>query len=261
MLEQFRAIYPTGCLISEFVTVHNGKFVVRSLVLLDGVVVATALGAGDTVESAEDAARARSLSWFGWKGSTSPRTPSEVLSSPPSVSGAPTSVSRRSVPSISTPVSPPPQKDVKPKSVPPLGETPTPKPIYEDTSVTSGTISSPLKEMDSDAWLTASYDSSPEMPTSLESVLSEDPPLKSSLTVETTLPKSVAPEEGLVSQPVDHSDAIAKTDVHLKRLGWNTKQGREFLQTRYGKGKSSRQLLSDEELFDFLQYLESLPDP
>ena len=258
MLEQFRAIYPTGCLISEFVAVHNGKFVVRSLVLLDGVVVATALGAGDTVESAEDAARARSLSWFGWKGSTSPRTPSEVLSSPPSVSGAPTSVSRRTLPSISTPVSPPPQKDVKPISVPQLGETPTPKPIYEDTSVTSGTISSPLKEMDSDAWLTASYDSSVDKPSSMESA-SEDPTSRSSLTIETRLPKSVVEEEGLVSQPVDHSDAIAKTDVHLKRLGWNTKQGREFLQTRYGK--LSRQLLSDEELSNFLQYLESLPDP
>ncbi len=258
MLEQFRAIYPTGCLISEFVTVHNGKFVVRSLVLLDGVVVATALGAGDTVESAEDASRARSLSWFGWKGLTSARTPSEVLSSPPSVSPPPTSVSRRSVPSISTPVSPPPQKDIKGKSVPQLGETPTPKPIYEDTSVTSGTISSPLKEMDSDAWLTASYDSSVDKPSSMESV-SEDPTSRNSLTVETTLPTSVVEEEGLVSQPVDHSDAIAKTDVQIRRLGWNTKQGREFLQTRYGK--SSRQLLSDEELFDFLQYLQSLPDP
>jgi hypothetical protein len=260
MLEQFRAIYPTGCLISEFVTVHNGKFVVRSLVLLDGVVVATALGASDTVESAEDASRARSLSWFGWKGLTSPPTQSEALSSPPSVSAAATSVSRRTLSSISTPVSPPPQKDVKPISVPQFGETPTPKPIYEDTSITSGSISSPLKEMDSDAWLTASYDSSAEMPTSLESVASEDPALKSSLTVETTLPKSVVvPEDGLVSQPVDHSDAIAKTDVHLKRLGWNTKQGREFLQTRYGK--LSRQLLSDEELWDFLQYLEAQPDP
>lgn len=254
MLEQFRAIYPTGCLISEFVTVHNGKFVVRSLVLLDGVVVATALGAGDTVESAEDASRARSLSWFGWKGSTSPRTPSEVFSSPPSVSAPPTSVSRRSVPSLSTPVSPPPQKDVKPQ----LGETPTPKPIYEDTSVTSGTISSPLTEMDSDAWLTASYDSSVDKPSSMESV-SEEPTSRSSLTVETRLPKSVVEEEGLVTQPVDHSDAIAKTDVHLKRLGWNTKQGREFLQTRYGK--LSRQLLSDQELWDFLQYLEAQPDP
>ncbi len=61
MLERFRACYPTGCLISELVTIHNGKYVVRVLVRVNGETLATGLGAADTVELAEDQARERSL--------------------------------------------------------------------------------------------------------------------------------------------------------------------------------------------------------
>ncbi|MCH2047580.1 MAG: hypothetical protein MK289_03510 [Trichodesmium sp. ALOHA_ZT_67] len=61
MLEHFRSSYPTGCLISELITIHNGKYVVRALVLVNGETLATGLGSADTVEVAEDLARERSL--------------------------------------------------------------------------------------------------------------------------------------------------------------------------------------------------------
>ncbi|MBU6229628.1 MAG: hypothetical protein KGQ93_08030 [Cyanobacteria bacterium REEB459] len=56
---------------------------------------------------------------------------------------------------------------------------------------------------------------------------------------------------------IDLSDIIAQTDVELHRLGWGTSQGREFLERTYGK--RSRHDLSDEELLEFLLYLESQP--
>jgi hypothetical protein len=61
------------------------------------------------------------------------------------------------------------------------------------------------------------------------------------------------------ADPIDLSDIIAQTDVELQRLGWDVNQGREFLEKTYGK--RSRHDLTDEELLEFLLYLESQPMP
>ena len=45
----------------------------------------------------------------------------------------------------------------------------------------------------------------------------------------------------------------------MKRLGLTAEWGREYLIKTYGK--RSRILLTEEELLDFLRYLESQPDP
>jgi len=58
---------------------------------------------------------------------------------------------------------------------------------------------------------------------------------------------------------IDFSELIARTNVELKRLGWTSQQGRDYLVKTYGK--RSRQLLTDEQLLDFLHYLESEPSP
>jgi hypothetical protein len=47
--------------------------------------------------------------------------------------------------------------------------------------------------------------------------------------------------------------------VELKRLGWSESQGRTYLQRTYNK--RSRQQLTDDELLDFLNYLQSEPSP
>ncbi|MEB3314180.1 MAG: hypothetical protein VKL98_08545 [Cyanobacteriota bacterium] len=65
--------------------------------------------------------------------------------------------------------------------------------------------------------------------------------------------------EEIAVSPIDLSDIIAQTDVELQRLGWDTHQGREFLERSYGK--RSRHDLSDEELLAFLLYLETQPSP
>lgn len=50
-----------------------------------------------------------------------------------------------------------------------------------------------------------------------------------------------------------------KIGIEMKRLGWSTEQGREYLKRTYGK--RSRQELNDAELLDFLRYLETQPSP
>ncbi|MFN6483677.1 MULTISPECIES: hypothetical protein [unclassified Nostoc] len=56
-------------------------------------------------------------------------------------------------------------------------------------------------------------------------------------------------------EPVNFSEVIAQTDVKMQRLGWTIDQGREHLIKNYGK--RSRFFLTDEELHEFLQYLQS----
>ncbi|MEH1809291.1 hypothetical protein [Nostoc sp.] len=57
----------------------------------------------------------------------------------------------------------------------------------------------------------------------------------------------------------DLSQILDKTDVEMQRLGWTPEQGREHLIKTYGK--RGRFLLTNEELYGFLQYLQSQPDP
>ncbi|MEM1169428.1 MAG: hypothetical protein AAGJ08_10240 [Cyanobacteria bacterium P01_H01_bin.35] len=85
MLERFQASYPTGCLISELITIHNGKYVVRVLVQVNGETLATGLGSADTVELAEDKARERSLAILTLDTSFSASQTSVELSRFPSV--------------------------------------------------------------------------------------------------------------------------------------------------------------------------------
>ncbi|MHC5670457.1 hypothetical protein [Nostoc sp.] len=63
----------------------------------------------------------------------------------------------------------------------------------------------------------------------------------------------------LVSQPILLEVLIAKINVEMQRLGLTIEQGREHLIKNYGK--PSRSLLTDDELHEFLQYLQSQPSP
>ena len=61
------------------------------------------------------------------------------------------------------------------------------------------------------------------------------------------------------TQPKDNSDDIAKIAVEMERLRWTIEQGRSYLFQTYGK--KSRHLLTDDELRDFREYLESQETP
>ena len=58
---------------------------------------------------------------------------------------------------------------------------------------------------------------------------------------------------------MDFNQIKHQTDIEIKRLGWTRDDGRNFLQSHYGK--RSRLHLTDGELLEFLHYLESLPTP
>jgi NAD(P)H-dependent flavin oxidoreductase YrpB (nitropropane dioxygenase family) len=61
MLAQFQARYPTGSLISELLSIYQGKFVVRVSAQVEGVTRATGMAGAETPELAEDRARERAL--------------------------------------------------------------------------------------------------------------------------------------------------------------------------------------------------------
>lgn len=54
-------------------------------------------------------------------------------------------------------------------------------------------------------------------------------------------------------------DLMTKINAEMQRLGWTTEQGREHLFKYYGK--RSRLLLTEEELDNFLLYLQLTDTP
>ncbi len=53
-------------------------------------------------------------------------------------------------------------------------------------------------------------------------------------------------------------ELIRLTNIELKRLNWSVEKAREYTLRTYGK--RSRQVLSDEELIEFLESLKRLPN-
>ncbi|PHM11643.1 hypothetical protein [Nostoc sp. 'Peltigera malacea cyanobiont' DB3992] len=54
-------------------------------------------------------------------------------------------------------------------------------------------------------------------------------------------------------------DLMIKTEVEMQRLGWTTEQGREHLVKYYGK--RSRLLLTEDQLDNFLLFLQLTDSP
>ncbi len=211
MLNQFRSLYPQGSLISELLTIDHGKYIVRVLVMINGITLATGLAAAETVEKAEDQARNRALTLLNLNPESVNNSQNQTTKS---VSKTTTNSGRNkkqeptnlATTNLITPIS---------SSLPALENT------FSDTS----NLTSPMMELESTVEA-----NSPQVP-------------------ETTNPIPLFSG--------DLSEAIAKTQVELKRLGWTNEQGRDYLLQTYGK--RSRQLLSDQELLEFLQHLENQP--
>lgn len=206
LLTRFRVSYPTGSLVSEFLTVHEGNYAVRALVQVGGTTLASGMAANSNIEVAEDQAKTRALEALGMTAAfpTAAFAPVSTRSpEPPPIIAAPEPLALK-VPEKIEKVEKPPA-EILPEATPP--ETPEASELPDKTA-------------------------KPKKPKE------EAPP----------------PEE-----PQDRSDEIARIGVEMKRLGWTTIQGRDYLKQRYGK--RSRQELNDPELLDFLAYLESQPAP
>lgn len=268
MFAQFQVRYPTGSLISELITIYHGKYVVRVLVQVDGVTRASGMATDDTIEQAEDQARIRAMAVMGINLSPATNAQPAAVEFPKRPSFASEPLEPSNLGNISSDPSwlnettnlSFPQKPTSGSS-PKLNATPT---------VVSGTVTGNLD------WQRDDYVQNPDLP--LSGHQSESSVVDKKVTpigsrrhdrevstlepieqmkVETTYANSS--ENTQVANPVDLSDAINRIPIEMKRLGWTTEQGREYLLRTYKK--RSRSQLNDEELLEFLGYLESLPSP
>lgn len=217
--EIFRQQYPQGGLVSELAAIEHGQYIVRVLVQQGSVILSSGLAAATSVEQAEDLARARALNLLGGVAASPAAAPKVVAAVPKKQTPQPASA---------TPVVAPVIKVVAPM--------PTPTPAPSDEFKFEMPLSVPPE---------------PEPVTELESA-------PEMVTNASTTPAATATMD-TSDAALDFSDIIARSDVELKRLGWTSEQGRNYLLETYGK--RSRQLLSDEELLEFLRYLESQSTP
>ncbi|TAD79129.1 MAG: hypothetical protein EA001_05360 [Oscillatoriales cyanobacterium] len=242
MFAEFRARYPSGSLTSEIIEVSQGKFIVRAAVSLEGIVLATGFGAAEQLEEAEDRARARAMEAVGLFLEPADRGQAQLVGSAPTYQ-LPASIPTPAPLPIATPIT----TLIEANLHPPASIAP---PAYSDPYGDSyGDPDDDLPAVE------------PEWPPEPEPAL--DPTPKRSRRTNSpapTPPPPPAPEPAPAPTPttVDLSDAIAQTDVLMKRLGWNKQQGVEYLQMAFGK--RIRAQLTDDELLQFLQYLQMLAD-
>ena len=267
MIEQFRQRYPLASLTSELLKTYHGKYLVRASIQVDGVILSTGMGEGETIEQAEDSARTRAIAALALDSNTfstaiptkTPQKPTPA--SPPQPIAAKTPAAPPT-PSMAPPAIPEESKQQPPKPVEPLPA--------NATSAASTPPMPPETELAVAETLPLALETTPPtppseptlQPTSIETA----PAVTIATTAAATTPSvAMAPAAPLpiaqqsVNAPIDFSEIIAQSDVELKRLGWDSEQGRNYLLETYGK--RSRQLLSDEELIEFLQHLQSLPSP
>ena len=253
LLTAFRQHYPQGSVVSNLVRIHDGLYIVRVAVMVEDRTLATGLAAHSVLETAEDNACVRALSHIGLPEMSHSAPPSLVVP-PPAVSPAVSPEALFPPPSTPTPTPPPvPSPTAKNGAVAQGAE-----PLMVDSSSTD------FDGLDVDALTSESAQISDQISAQIFEPL---PGSSSSLEAATIPPQPAAtsfepdllPFEGIPTPSIDLSDIIAQTDVELQRLGWNVNQGREFLEKTYGK--RSRHDLTDEELLEFLLFLETQPVP
>lgn len=330
LIAQLQSRYPAASLIAEFVTIHQDSFVVRALVQVGGITLATGMASATDIEQAEDRAKVRALTMLGI-GSFTPSIPSQsdthalptpIASSPPADLAASEPLSNPIAEDLFNSLAP----NLKPapftESLPSFQKISTaPSAVAQSTLDQPANFATsasfvPLPQVESKPtesdraeyelnYEPESYEfenPAPQSPTfehyssadapEIDLLPPVEPPVKpntevSSPSLEAALPftesytdtepvssfESTKPasstgkgksakrktESTEVSPPItgenDRSEEIAKIGLEMKRLGWTTEQGRNYLKRTYGK--RSRQELDDSELIDFLRYLET----
>jgi hypothetical protein len=311
---QLQTRYPTSGLLTELVQTHADYFVVRAIVQLGSVTLATSLATATTVEQAEDQARLRVLALLGIHAVTSglPEIPFSNYSTPampltsafdmPQRPDTFDSVALQDIaaPSTSLAVA---------AAIAPLSTLPTlafePAPLTDtpnspfstasvEPSVESPSVAAPsVPEADLDTVNTSTedaftedatldrddmpdddvpYDDEPfEEPAPLVTAKSsgDRASVESTPTTAEETPKSKPRKPSASKEPPaletepsggvsrDLSSLISQIGVEIDRIGWSKRQGSTYLQKTYGK--KTRSELTDDELEDFLTYLNTQP--
>lgn len=291
MLTQFRTLYPQGSVISELVTIDHGKYIVRVLIKVGSITLGTALAGADTIEKAEDTARNRALGLlkldsvslnpnnFNTSQTQENRNSSTTATPNTSVAAqiySETPSPEQQVPvatSVKVPQTSIMEADFSKSSAFAVEEKPTSfkgiiiEPLEEVSSKPSQVQENPLFVSSIHEKLAEPMEEvSPRFSQVQETSIST-PEIEKITTPTTTMSQELSeasfseeqPPLTTIEEPLEFSEIIVRSDVEMKRLGWTKVQGREYLIQTYGK--RSRQVLSDEELLEFLYYLESLPTP
>ncbi|NEO51829.1 MAG: hypothetical protein F6K54_01235 [Okeania sp. SIO3B5] len=288
MLERFRACYPTGCLISELITIHNGKYVVRVLVQVNGQTLASGLGAADTVELAEDQARKRSLAILPLDKSIS--TPKSSVQIYPTQSVSPP------IPQTDTYINTSLEKEIDIEEVPAAISNLDTKEVFD-----SSTTSSELEESEiytsvekeklqivessinyddipdliqsssgfDNSWLNTDYGTEQEeekIDETTETLINSgnNNDIDSEITTAESIDSSVEIAQSIDTTEENHSlntsydvsDDNVKIDILIDSLSWTKEKEQDFLEQNYHQ--KTRQFLTTEELFNFHQYLDVL---
>ena len=297
MLAQFQARYPQSSLISDLLTIYQGKFVVRVSAQVEGVTRATGMAAAETLELAEDRARERAIAVLAVDVIAPPNAQQQENNDQLIPSHAPDiQLSSDAMPQAiqinvaealpialtnygtattdlndSMPVSPASLAESTPDSVIPSF---TPKsdtdeqdyPNFPEPLAGMGNVTNiqrfPIvptpgnQELDVLDNIETISDIQPESSGNLPFLNNVTPLKPRGYSSPDPIPLDEIAQTNIVapSEPIDLSDAIAKIDVELKNLRWTKTQERKYLERTYGK--ESRELLTDEQLFEFLHYLE-----
>jgi hypothetical protein len=271
----FRDRYPEGAVVTQLIGIHAHQFLVRVELRQEASpdrILVTALAAAEQLETAEDLALQRAWALLGQDfeggGAMPTHTPaiaplpavddSDELPWPDDPDGTPGPGEAPTDPSLGDRRDRPTENPWDAAPVQAAEATNGPTSVLKTTKLKSQKPKSqksshPQPSPRPAEPVSGSPDRSPEAsrPTGSASV-GPDPEAPSS--------QSPPPlSDAALPPPVDLSDVIAQTEVELRRLGWTQEQGREHLKATYGK--LSRHHLSDEELLEFLLYLETLPNP
>lgn len=260
IIAKFRHKYPQGSLVSELIEIDGGTYIVKASVQVDNLVLATALAGATTVEAAEDAAKERAIATLFLD---------QFLDHQPDISPPITfqtntaSVEAQS----STSLSRQPEKASEPTSNHKIVNfsKPQAEAANQSQDATPGTV--PPVTLVADPPPEVELDLAPQFPQ-----VNSDLPTETNLfgdTFAAETPTAISTTENEVDlagnsispevEAMDFLEVKQKTDLEIKRLSWTKDQGREFLMSRYGK--RSRLHLTNEQLLEFLHYLETLPNP
>jgi hypothetical protein len=257
LLIQLRSHYPAGCLRSELVQVVEGSYVVRAMVEVEGVVIATGMAAATTIDQAEDQARARVMAVMGLTPLNLPEPKLEAAAAriPDVVPVA--------LPAMPEPVVAAPAPEVPEPEVP---QSEAIEPIAVDDQADDDATQAESKSTKSKAKSTKSK-AAPKLdpvppPEPLIEITggADEDEIEYEFTIEgddgidsTDGMTATAPPE----PTIDLSDAIAQIGAEIERIGWTKKQGSAYLQEAYSK--RTRAELTETELLSFLHYLKALP--
>lgn len=281
MLAKFRQRYPQGSLVSELVQIDRGTYIVKAIVQIDGIVLATALAGADTVEDAEDAARERAIAALYLDSDLTSNSINYAIAS--TTNDSPISVQAKTKLNSEPLIKPKPLNNVSIVNFSPskseasshssldsetveMAEKVTQQRISPQDDLTSNPL---VESFPSPVHNTDDQVEQPVQPLPISSNLFAD-------TITAEIPDEVTLSEQNVAgtnsdqdfatitsesemAAMDFNEIKQKTDIEIKRLSWTKDQGKEFLMSHYGK--RSRLHLTDEQLLEFLHYLEKLPNP